>query len=98
MPWSTALVRAGVDADAVLAEVDDGWPAKVIREEHERCVQDFDVFGVPTFLVGEHAVFARLMDRSGGDGALARTQIERALDLIRDHPELNEFKHTRIAR
>ena len=93
-----ALVRAGVDADAVLAEVDDGWPAKVIREEHERCVQDFDVFGVPTFLVGEHAVFARLMDRSGGDGALARTQIERVLGLIRDHPELNEFKHTRIAR
>ncbi|HEY5110672.1 MAG TPA: DsbA family protein [Acidimicrobiales bacterium] len=93
-----ALVRAGVDADAVLAEVDSGWPSKVVREEHERCVEDFDVFGVPTFIVGDDAVFVRLMDRPEGDGPLARATIDRVLGLIVDHPELNEFKHSRLSR
>ena len=93
-----ALARAGVDADAVLAEVAAGWPAKVIREEHERMVEDLDVFGVPTFVVGDDAVFARLMTRPDGDGAEARDTIDRVLGLIGGHPELNEFKHTRISR
>ncbi len=93
-----ALESAGADADAVLAEVDAGWPAKVVRDEHERMVSEFDVFGVPTFIIGESAVFARLMTRPGGDGNLARETIDRVLDLIRDHSDLNEFKHTRIAR
>jgi len=92
------LAGAGVDADAVLAEVDAGWPAKVIRLEHERCVDELDVFGVPTFIVDDDAVFVRLMSRSDGDGALARQTIDRVLALLGDHPELNEFKHTRLSR
>ena len=95
---AAVLDGAGVDADAVLAEVDAGWPAKVVRPEHERCVDQLDVFGVPTFIVGDDAVFARLMNRSDGDGALARDTIDRVLALIGDHPELNEFKHTRLSR
>lgn len=93
-----ALARGGVDADAVLSEVDSGWPAKVVREEHERCVEEFDVFGVPTFIVAENAVFARLMIRPDGDGALARSTVDRVLGLISANPELNEFKHTRLTR
>lgn len=93
-----ALTRGGVDADAVLAEVDSGWPAEVIRAEHERCVDQLDVFGVPTFIVDDDAVFARLMTRPGGDGQVAKATIDRVLDLIGEHPELNEFKHTRLAR
>jgi hypothetical protein len=93
-----ALTRSGVDADAVLAEVDSGWPATVIREEHERCVGALDVFGVPTFIVGDDAVFVRLMNRPEGDGALARATIDHVLDLIGDHSEINEFKHTRLSR
>jgi hypothetical protein len=93
-----ALTRAGVDADSVLAEVESGWPAKVIRAEHERCVDELDVFGVPTFIVGDDAVFARLMSRPEGDGALARDTVDRVLGLIGEHPELNEFKHTRLSR
>ncbi len=93
-----ALDRAGVDGAAVLAEVDEGGPAKVIRQEHERCVAEFDVFGVPTFIVGDDAVFARLMSRPGGDGEVARATIDRVLGLIGGHPELNEFKHTRLSR
>ena len=95
---ATALTRGGVDAEAVLAEVDAGWPANVVRTEHERMVADLDVFGVPTFVVGDDAVFARLMTRPDGDGAEARSTVDRVLGLIGDHPELNEFKHTRLSR
>jgi hypothetical protein len=93
-----ALRRAGADADAVLAEVDAGWPRKVARTEHEQVVDDLDVFGVPTFMLDGQGVFVRLMDRPAGDGEKARATIERVLGLIVDHPEINEFKHTRIAR
>ena len=81
-----ALTRAGADADAVLAEVDAGWPAKVVRDEHERVVGELDVFGVPTFIVDGSAVFVRLMTRPEGDGTLARETIDRVLDLIHQHP------------
>ena len=92
------LTRAGADAEAVLAEVDAGWPAAAVRAEHEACVDRLEVFGVPTFIVEDDAVFARLMTRPDGDGALARDTIDRVLGLIGDHPELNEFKHTRVSR
>ena len=55
-----------------------------------------DVFGVPTFIVGDHAVFVRLMARPEGDADAARATVERVLGLITDHPDLNEFKHTRL--
>jgi hypothetical protein len=93
-----ALARAGADPDAVLAEVEAGWPRKVAQTEHERVVDELDVFGVPTFILGDRAVFARLMTRPQGDGAVARATIDEVLRLIQGHPELNEFKHTRIAR
>jgi len=68
------------------------------RSEHEQVVHDLDVFGVPTFIVDDRAVFARLMTRPEGDGALARSTIQRVIELLVDHPELNEFKHTRVSR
>ncbi len=51
----------------MLAEVDAGWPAKQIRTEHEDAVSRLGVFGVPTFIVGDQAVFVRLMARPEGD-------------------------------
>lgn len=92
------LETASVDADAVFAEIAKGWPLEVVREEHERGVADHDVFGVPTFIVGNEAVFVRLMTRPGGDGKEARRTIERVVSLVAGVPELNEFKHTSIPR
>jgi hypothetical protein len=92
-----ALLRVDIDADAVLSEVETGWPAKVVRDEHERAVSELEIFGVPTFVVGGDAVFVRLMNRPGGDGRLAQETIERVIGLLRNQPELNEFKHTRLA-
>ncbi len=56
------------------------------------------VFGVPTFIVDDRAVFVRLMNRPDGDGALARRTVDQVLVLLNEHPELNEFKYTRVAR
>ena len=54
------------------------------------------VFGVPTFIVGDRAVFVRLMTRPQGDLEWAGT-VDRVIGLIADHPEVNEFKYTRIS-
>ncbi len=95
---SAALAEVGVDPDAVWAEVDAGWPAEVARAEHEDVVGRLDVFGVPTFIVGDDAVFVRLMQHSGGDAAVARSTIDNVLGLMEHHPEINEFKHTQLKR
>lgn len=92
------LADAGVPADEVFAQIDDGWPRKELQAAHEAAVADHEVFGVPTFVAGDRAVFVRLMTRPAGDGALARATIDRVLDLVVDHPELNEFKATTIPR
>jgi len=89
---------AGGDGPAALAEMASGRPLATLAEEHQRLVKDHDVFGVPTFLIGDHAVFIRLMDRPGGDAAIATATIDRILDTITGWPGLNELKHTRIPR
>ncbi|HXZ83064.1 MAG TPA: DsbA family protein [Acidimicrobiales bacterium] len=93
-----ALARAGVDDAAVFAELAAGWPFDLVRNEHEAAVRDHAVFGVPTFIVGQLAVFVRIMTRPRDDAELALATIERLLELLVDHPELNEFKHTSIPR
>lgn len=92
------LAVNGVNADDAMAEVADGWPGQLFRKSHEAAVADHHVFGVPTFIAGENAVFVRIMTRPQGDGALARSTIDHILQLVADHPELNEFKHTTIGR
>ncbi|MGH9055926.1 MAG: DsbA family protein [Acidimicrobiales bacterium] len=95
---SQVLDEAGVDGATVLGEVDSGWPLKVFESEHRDAAERLSVFGVPTFIVGEQAVFVRLMDRPQGDSARATSTIERVLDLLDGWPELNELKHTTIPR
>lgn len=91
------LDDAGVDGGWVLTEVDAGWPLEVLREEHTSAVSDQQVWGVPTFIVGDRAVFVRLMRRPEGDAELARRTIDRVLDMLTGWPELNEFKHTSLS-
>lgn len=90
-----AVVDAGVDVEAAWAEVATRRPLATIRDEHTSFVASHEVWGVPTFIVGDAAVFVRLMQRAAGDGDLARATVERVLDNI-DWPNLNEFKHTSI--
>jgi hypothetical protein len=93
-----ALGTAGLDGAAVLEEIDRGWPAELARNEHDEAVRRWEVFGVPTFITNDRAVFVRLMDRPGGDSKLAETTVERLLGLIEDFPNLNEYKFTQIPR
>ena len=92
------LDEVGLDADAVMAEVEDGWPHEQYRKEHLAAEEQHKVWGVPTFIAEDKAVFVRLMSRPGGDGELARTTIERTVDLLTGWDDLNEYKHTSIPR
>ncbi|HET6949078.1 MAG TPA: DsbA family protein [Acidimicrobiales bacterium] len=92
------LTEQQVDADAVFAEIASGAALEKVRVEHTAAAEGHDVWGVPTFLQGDRAVFVRLMERPRGDAAVARRTIDRVVDLLGDFPELNEFKHTSLKR
>jgi len=94
----TALESVGVDADAVFAELKEPWVDEEVRRTHEWEVGTHEMFGVPTFIVGDRAVFVRLMNRPAGDEKVARDTIEHVVALIDGNPEINEFKHTSIWR
>jgi hypothetical protein len=91
------LADAGADVAATWAEVDTGRPLATIEKEHTGFVESHHVWGVPTFVVGDAAVFVRLLAAAGGDEHLAVATVERLLDQIA-WPLLNEFKHTSIPR
>lgn len=89
-----ALGRAGADP-ALVDTAADGLPA--LRDGHARMVAR-EVWGVPTFLGADRAVFARLLDRPDGDADLARRRIERIVELVDDEPMLHEFKQVDLPR
>ena len=93
-----ALDRAGVDGAAVFNEIEAGWPRALLRKEHTEAADNHSVWGVPTFIAGDQAVFVRLTNRPAGDTDLAQRTIGRVVDLVGGWPELNEFKHTSISR
>ena len=89
---------AGVPGDKVLAELAGGGPIEEIKRSHLMAVNEWSVFGVPTFVVDGRAVFVRLMSRPQGDAALARRTIEGIVRLVDEQPDLNEFKYTTLER
>jgi len=92
------LQKCDVDPEPVFEAVAEGWPRETFRKAHEAAVKDFSVFGVPTFIAGNDAVFVRIMTRPDGDADVSRSVIEKVLALLTESPELNEYKHTTIAR
>jgi len=83
--------QVGLDVDAVAAEVESGRPLKTLAEEHTEAVKNWNVFGVPTFIENDTAVFIRFMERDNLE------DVDRALDLL-PWTRLNEYKHTRVPR
>lgn len=81
----------GLNGSAVAAVVGDGGPRRALQREHQELVAGWDVFGVPTLITGDEAVFVRSMERHRPD------EINRLLDLV-SWTNLNEFKRTRIPR
>jgi hypothetical protein len=86
-----AAAGAGLDPDAVAAEIASGRPLKTLAAEHTESVERWGVFGVPTFCEGEEAVFIRFMERGRTD------DLARAIDLV-EWSRFNEFKRTRVPR
>ena len=95
---NATAIEAGVDLDAVTAEIATGVPFKTLRKEHDEAIASHDVWGVPTFIAGDQAVFIRVMDRPATSDRPAIEVVERILDLLVGWPALNEFKHTTIPR
>jgi hypothetical protein len=54
-----------------------GWPLEAVRKAHEAAVAEHNVWGVPTFVVGDDAVFVRLMEAPDGDPATSVRTVER---------------------
>ncbi|GAA0537295.1 hypothetical protein GCM10011581_44040 [Saccharopolyspora subtropica] len=94
------LTEGGVPADAVFARIDDGSALQRVRTEHEQFVASHNVWGVPTFIADDQAVFVRLMKRApvGADAAESVRTIERVVDLLTEWTDLNEFKRTSVPR
>jgi 2-hydroxychromene-2-carboxylate isomerase len=86
-----AVAEAGLDPDAVAEEIATGRPLKSLATEHSEAVDRYAVFGVPTYVEGDEAVFVRFMERGRVD------DLERVLDLLQ-WTRLNEFKRTQIPR
>ena len=94
---TAVLTEAGADATAAWVEVASGRPLATIEKEHTAYVESHTMWGVPTFVVGDRAVFVRLMSLPEGNSELAIATVNRILDQI-EWPMLNEFKHTSIPR
>jgi hypothetical protein len=92
------LSGAGLDAADVLDRAQSDTVLKQLRTEHDAGVEDHEVWGVPTFIGADRAVFVRLMDRPDGDAEHATRSIERVLDLVDGFPTLHEFKQTDLPR
>ncbi len=94
-----ALVEAGIaDPSSIFDAISTGEPLAQVRKEHEQAVSEHDVFGVPTFISGDHAAFVRIMTRPQGDAATARHTIERIVNFVSSEVDLNEMKRTRLDR
>jgi 2-hydroxychromene-2-carboxylate isomerase len=94
------LTDHGVPADAVFDRIDSGAALAAVKSEHEQFAASHGVWGVPTFIAGDRAVFVRLMNRAplGSDAATSIQAVERVVDLVTGWADLNEFKHTSIPR
>lgn len=92
---TSLLTNAGADATAAFDDVAGGRTLEVVRREHEQFVRSHQVWGTPTFIVEDKAVFVRLLDHAHGSPSVGTTTIERILNDI-DWPILNELKHTSI--
>jgi protein-disulfide isomerase-like protein with CxxC motif len=81
----------GLDVDAVAAVVTSGVPQETLKTEHLGLVKQHAVFGVPTFIAGDEAVFVRFMDRHN------LQDVERITDML-TWTNLNEFKRTSVPK
>jgi DSBA-like thioredoxin domain len=94
------IAEHGLPAHEVFARIDSGEALRRVRDEHESYAASHTVWGVPTFIAGDQAVFVRLMNRAepGADATASIRTIERIIDMLAGWTDLNEFKRTTVPR
>jgi hypothetical protein len=88
---ASVVEAAGLDPVKIRDRVASGVPARKLGAEHSGATEDYAVFGVPTFMQGDEAVFVRFMERH------EMQDLERVLEMLK-WTNLNEFKRTSIDR
>ncbi len=90
-----ALRTGGVHPDEVFEAIDCGDALNAVRADHDRNVER-QVWGVPTVVTADRAVFVRLLNRPEDDIAKVRARVERIVEMVDDLPELHEFKQVEL--
>jgi len=86
-----AIGSVHLDPDLLAKEAASTETLEILANEHTEAVTRWDVFGVPTYIEDEEAVFVRFMERGRVD------DLEQVLGMLQ-WTRLNEFKRTRIPR
>jgi len=86
-----AIASVGLDPDVVAEEAASSEALEILANEHTEAVTRWDVFGVPTYIEDDEAVFVRFTERGRVD------DLEQVLAMLQ-WTRLNEFKRTRIPR
>ena len=86
-----AVASVGLDPDVVAEEASSSEALEILANEHTEAVTRWEVFGVPTYIEDDEAVFVRFMERGRVD------DLEQVLSMLQ-WSRLNEFKRTRIPR
>lgn len=84
-----AVASVGLDPDVVAEEASSSEALEILANEHTEAVARWEVFGVPTYIEDDEAVFVRFMERGRVD------DLGQVLGMLQ-WSRLNEFKRTRI--
>jgi hypothetical protein len=91
-----ALEGLQLDLKPIYEDVASRRPHKVIGESF-REFEQYEAFGVPTFVVDGDATFVRYMNPPTDDPTASISVIESLISLMSNESALNEFKHTKVA-
>ncbi|MDE3107770.1 MAG: DsbA family protein [Acidobacteriota bacterium] len=91
----TALAATKVDLAAVRRDVNTRRPHEVIGATF-REFENYEAFGVPTFVVDGDATFVRYMQAPSGNGQASAKLLDSLVTLMSSEMDLNEFKHTKV--
>jgi hypothetical protein len=90
------LTPLGVNTQKVRDDVATRRPHRVIGDSFAQ-FERYEAFGVPTFVVNGDATFVRYMTGPSDNPQDSIKMLDALVSMMELEPELNEFKHTRVA-
>ncbi len=95
------LKKVGFNDTDALFVIEEAKSDKVVKsyaESHIELVEKYEVFGVPTIVLADSAVFVRLMERTIKPSQKAVEKLEYIIGMVEGHPDINEIKHTIVPK